>query len=230
MEPLFDLHKKKISLRFARLRPKSSPPHPPVFRGGQTQSKGWGSEGWEPKPRKGGAPKGGAPKGGGPKIGHGQLWPNRLWPTEFGQPFVVVCCVFCCVVVLLLLWCLDLPLDRPSPGPPFPGTALPRDRLWGCRGFTRQPENSKRAHMSTREDTQRGKKRTNFAVGEGKKKKREIWASHPSGPHFWAPPFGPPLFLGLAPTLPTLRTPHFLGPWGHPSPPTHDNSTHTKKT
>ena len=51
-----------------------------------------------------------------------------------------------------------------------------------------------------REDTQRGKKRTNFAAGQGKK-----------GAKFWAPPFKP--------------TP-FANP--HLSPPTHVNSKHIK--
>ena len=46
------------------------------------------------------------------------------------------------------------------------------------------------------ENPQRGKKRTNFSAGEGKK--REILGLPPFGaPPFWAPPFGPELFLGL---------------------------------
>ena len=50
-----------------------------------------------------------------------------------------------------------------------------------------------------RKDPQRGKKRTNFAAGEEKKSKI-----------LGLPPFGPPLFLGWAPTLrtPTLRPTH----------------------
>ena len=56
------------------------------------------------------------------------------------------------------------------------GEGIP-DRAAG--GFTRQPENSKRAHLSApalqnttkipREDPQRGKKRTNFVAGQGKR-------------------------------------------------------------
>ena len=132
--------------------------------------------------------------------------------------------------------------DRPSLGPPFlrtvvPGTALPGPSFpWTAknfalkprrprsrRGFTRQPENSKRAHLSApalqtppkfHEKTPREgrKERTNFAAGEGKKK-REIM-----GP--------PPLRAGWAPTL---RTPTSWS-MGPPSQPTHDNSTHTGKT
>ena len=69
----------------------------------------------------------------------------------------------------------------------FAGCRVKPRRPRSRRGFTRQPESSKSAHMrnttkNPREDPQRGKKRTNFVAGQGKKK-REI-----SGP----PPFGPP--------------------------------------
>ena len=114
-------------------------------------------------------------------------------------------------------------------------------RLRGRRGFTRQPENSKRAHLSApalqtppkfHEKTPREGRRTNFAAGEGKKK-REILGLPPFRPHFWPPPFRPPLFLGWGshPSGPHPSGSHFI--WVHgapPSPPTHDNSTHTKKT
>ena len=46
-------------------------------------------------------------------FGHGRLWPNQLWP----------------ILVFLILWpnFLSNPgTALPSPGPPFPGTALPR--------------------------------------------------------------------------------------------------------
>ena len=66
-------------------------------------------------------------------------------------------------------------------------------RLWGRRGFTRQPENSKRAHLSApavqtppkfHEKTPRETKRANFAAGEGKK--REILAVTAFGQdHIW---------------------------------------------
>ena len=94
------------------------------------------------------------------------------------------------------------------------GRAVPGRTVPGRRGFTRQPENSKRAHLSApalpnttkipRGNPQREEKRTNFEAGKGKKK-REI--------------LGPPTLLG--PTLlgSTLRGPtfsrfglHSLGP------------------
>ena len=92
------------------------------------------------------------------------------------------------------------------------------------RCFTRQPENSKRAHLTApafentkiqREDTQRDTKRTNFADGEGKKRN-----------------FGSPTLQDLTSRGPTLRDPFGLGAtpffgalfvwvWGpHPSGPT----------
>ena len=79
----------------------------------------------------------------------------------------VVCCVccVCCVAWVLvtvswkgvsrvgvgfkvLVWSCSVPLDHPFPGPPFPGPPFSPFRLRRLRGFTRQPENSKRAHMS----------------------------------------------------------------------------------
>ena len=68
----------------------------------------------------------------------------------------------------------------PSARPPCPGpTFLPR-RLWGRRGFTRQPKNSKRAHFrtpalqkhhqnSTKGRPREGEKNENCG-GRGKKK------------------------------------------------------------
>ena len=74
-------------------------------------------------------------------------------------------------------------------------------RLRGRLGFTRQPENSKRAHLTapalpnttktTREDTQRDTKKSE-SEGRERKKKRDI-----SG----LPPFGAQFFLGLGPSL-----------------------------
>ena len=87
--------------------------------------------------------------------------------------------------------------DRPSPRPPkislffflsrrkirsfLPSLGGLLVEFWLClgsRGFTRQPENSKRAHLSApafktppkfHEKPQRGKKKTNYAAGEEKK-------------------------------------------------------------
>ena len=58
-----------------------------------------------------------------------------------------------------------------------------------------------------REDPQRGKKRTNFPAGEGKKSAK-FWAPHPSGLHP----------SGLHPSG-SLRAPLFLGLGPHPSNP-----------
>ena len=84
-------------------------------------------------------------------------------------------------------------------------------RAWlrGRRGFTRQPENSKRAHLTppalqtppkfTRRPPEKDKKSINGA-GEGKKKSAKFWAP---------PPF----------RAPTLRAPHLSGlpPFGAPT-------------
>ena len=114
---------------------------------------------------------------------------------------------------------------RPLFGPPFPRTALPLDRpptrLRGLRGFTQQPENSKREHFRAlalqtppkfHETPKRGKNERKQWWEE----KREILGLPPLG----APPFGAPrvppcrgpFFWVLGPTLrgPTLRGPRIL--------------------
>ena len=122
-----------------------------------------------------------------------------------------------CVGVGFKVW-FDRPfLDRPSPGPPFPWTAqnfalffsLSRRKigrgpqmctfgLSGCRLKPRRRPGASNTTKIPREDPQRGKKRTNFAAGQGKKERN----------------FGPPTLW--APTLrtPTLRPPTLRGP--HP--------------
>ena len=101
-----------------------------------------------------------------------------------------------------------LGLSCASPGGPV---------WWGRRGFTRQPENSRRAHLRVpafknttkiqREDLSQRKERMKFPAGE-RKKSAKFWARPP----FRAPPFGP------HPSGPTLRAgPHPSGP--HPSGP-----------
>ena len=125
------------------------------------------------------------------------------------------------------VWALGLSCETPG---------APPDRAAGAR--TRQPENSKRAHFRApalqtppkfhEKTSQRGKERTNFAAGEGKKK-REILGPPPFGPPpfepppFRAPPFAPPPFGPPHPsnpppfeTPPPLRNPTFL----HPPTPT----------
>ena len=85
------------------------------------------------------------------------------------------------------------------------------------RGFTRQPENSKRAHFrapalqTPPKFTTPRKRKKNENCGGGGEKSGKFRALHPSGPpSFGAPPFGAPLFLGLALWGPTLRGPHTL--------------------
>ena len=86
-------------------------------------------------------------------------------------------------------------------------------RLRGRRGFTRQPENSKRAHLTPpalqtpqkfHEKTPRERQKEQKWGGRGKKSAK-FWPPHPSGP----PPFGAALFLGLAPNP---SGPHPSGP------------------
>ena len=102
---------------------------------------------------------------------------------------------------------------------------------------------SKHQQNSTRRPPEREKKNENEG-GRGKKK-REIWAPHPSGaPPLGAPPFGAPPFLGLGPHPsgphpsgappfggPTLRGPTFswFGPPPFEPPPTTTQHTHTHK-
>ena len=96
-----------------------------------------------------------------PKTNFGQ---NRLWPKPTLTCGVQCVCVFVCGVGVgfTVSWFgvsregVGLVVFGP-PGPPFPWTAqnfalffLPPSfwPLRGRRGFTRQPENSKRAHLS----------------------------------------------------------------------------------
>ena len=92
--------------------------------------------------------------------------------------------------------------------------------LSGCRvkprrGFTRQPKNSKRAHLMVptlqtplkfHENTLR-ETQTKMDVGKGKKKNAKFWASHPSLSHLRSPTLQSPTFRG-----PTLRGPTLRGP------------------
>ena len=135
------------------------------------------------------------------------------------------------------------------------GCCVKPQRLRGRRGFTRQPENSKRAHLSVpalqtppkfNEKTPREGRKERMLRREREKKARNFgpptlraptlrappFGPHPSGPHpsgkqpSGPPHFWPPLFLGWGPHP---SNPHFLGPWGpHPlHPPT--TTQHTQK-
>ena len=127
---------------------------------------------------------------------------------------VVVCCCVCGVVVGLDHPSVGHPsVGHPSAGPPKiplffhspapfllclscfrrPGPSNVHVWLRGRRGFTRQPENSKREHLTVP------------ALPAGHGKKREILGSHPSGPtlwgtifRVWAQPFGVMTHTGLA--------------------------------
>ena len=91
--------------------------------------------------------------------------------------FVLLCVVVCCCVLLCVVVCCCV-LFR---------------RLRGRRGFTRQPENSKRAHLraglrkhhqnSTRRHPERETKRAKTGAGEGKNS-ATFWVSTLRGPIF----------------------------------------------
>ena len=131
--------------------------------------------------------------------------------------------------------------DRPFPEPPFPWTAqnlalfslsrlhfvlflslskcLLVESLRGRRGFTRQPENSKRAHLSA-PALQTPPKVHEKTPREGRKERILRKKARKFGPPtLWAPPFGP---HPLGPTLPahTIRAPTPLDspPHAHPVP------------
>ena len=106
----------------------------------------------------------------------------------------------------------------------FSGCRVKPRRFRGRRGFTRQPENSKRAHLSA-PALQTPPKFHEKTPREGRKSAK-FWAPHPSSPHFfwvWARhpsgphPSGPHFFWVWAPTL---RAPTFSGfrppPFGPP--------------
>ena len=131
---------------------------------------------------------------------------------------VSVLCVVCCVLVWLFWTLRFLPCAKPPCGPPcsgppcagppkmsrffpFPATVW---ALGLCRqGFTRQPENSKRAHLRLQKHHQNSTRRhpeykkSENGGGRGKKERNfgpPKLRAHPSGPDFfwvWAPPFGP---------------------------------------
>ena len=98
------------------------------------------------------------------------------------------------------------PFWATTPRTPLPSAGPPSPRLWGRRGFTRQPENSKRAHFRApalhtppkfHEKTLPREGRKNEKCGGRGEKARKFWAStlsgpHPSGPH---PPGASPFNL-----------------------------------
>ena len=82
------------------------------------------------------------------------------------------------------------------------GCCVKPRRLWGRGSFTRQPENSKREHLTSRhfqtppknhEKTLRERQRERKMGGGRRKKSVKFWAPHPSFPH----PSAPPPFSGF---------------------------------
>ena len=104
-------------------------------------------------------------------------------------------------------------------GPPFPWTALLLDRPKFRSFFARELQTrtfERPGALNTtkipREDPQRGKKRTNFAAGEGKKA-RNFGPPHPSGPHPSGPHPSGPHPSGPHPSGPHPSGPHFFWVW-----------------
>ena len=102
--------------------------------------------------------------------------------------------------------------------PPSPTTIFFLSFL--VQGFTRQSENSKRAHLRApsasnttqipRKDPQKKEERMKIVAGEGKKKARNFGSPTLRGPTLRAPPFGAPPFRA-----PPFRAPPFgAAPFG----------------
>ena len=117
------------------------------------------------------------------------------------------------------VWALGLSCENPG-GPTRPGR----------RARTRQPENSKRAHLSApalqtppkfNEKTPRETQKQRNCGGRGRKKARNF-GPHPSGPHPSGPPFGAPPFG------PHPSGPHPSGPPPFAAPP-HPSRAHPSR-
>ena len=138
-----------------------------------------------------------------------------------GKVFCVVVFLCCCVLCVCMWWVCSGPLRRPplrrtaqnfALSYPSPASEPRRPVWWGRRGLTRQPENSKRAHLSApalqtppkfhEKDQKRGK--NNEKTGARGKKARNFWPP-PWGATLRAPPFGAPTFSGFGP--PPLAAP-----------------------
>ena len=104
-------------------------------------------------------------------------------------------------------------------------------RLWGRRGFTRQPENSKRAHLRlpALETPPKFNEKTPKATQKERKwdetRQNKFWALHPSGSHFcwFGPPSGPHLIEHFTITMMSTikfgqsRTKHKALLWNWPN-------------
>ena len=151
-------------------------------------AEGWGHEGWWPEGwwPEGWGPEGWGPKGGGPKGGARRVGARRVGGPKFRAFFSLSRHKIRSFLPSLGVSSLNFGGVFEGRDPQMctfglSGCRVKPRRLRGRRGFTRQPDNSKRAHLSApafknntkiqREDTQRGKKRMNFAAGEGKKER-----------------------------------------------------------
>ena len=132
-----------------------------------------------------------------------------VWPTLAKTDFDLWCCVLCgvwCVVCVCVAWVLVSRF--------WFGHVRCSRELQTC---TFERPGASNTTKIQRKDPRRITKRAKMVAGDGKKSAK-----------FWAPPFSPH-FIWVAPTLlaPYFPSnPHFLGPWGPPSHPTH---THTQK-
>ena len=123
------------------------------------------------------------------------------------------------MLLLLLVWTsLDhLPPDPPPPDPPSAGFSFFLLSL-GVRGFTRQPENSKRGHL--RVPALQTPPKFHENTPEKDRKKHEILGLPPSGPHLPSPraagphPFGPPTLRVSTPPGTHPSGPSSGGPLG----------------
>ena len=154
---------------------------------GQTQwgPEGWSPEGWSPE---GWSPEGWSPEGWSPEGWSPEGWGAQNFALFFPSPATKFFLFFPLYSLLVeFWWCLKR--RRPSNVHVWSSRAVVceprRPGLVGPPGHTttREPE---RAHLGVpafknttkiqREDPQRGKKRTNFAAGEGKKRAK-FWRS-----------------------------------------------------
>ena len=189
----------------------------------------WGSKRCGAKPRKKWAPKGGGLKGwGAGGVGAQTLkkWSPKLWGPEGWGPkisrfFPLSHHIFLGVPRLYVCQASGALIRVSTCGSSLGPVWVHSDNC--SRGFTRQPENSKLAHLSApalqtppkfHETTPREGRRERILWREREKKSAKFWAPHPSGLH----PSGPHFFWVWAtlraPTLraPTLRAPTGFGP------------------
>ena len=128
------------------------------------------------------------------------IWPEQV-QDHFGpvlfrfRLFVGISPRFCWCASVQDLW---VPLDRPSPGPPFP--EKPQRTSWVVHGFEPRPQ--------FHETTPKREKKQKFGAEDGKTKLEILGLPRPLGPKpsaptlwaltfyrfgpFWPPPFRPP--------------------------------------